>query len=283
MQLIMTQPSTDPYDSAVAAIRQRVDHPVRVAIILGSGLGSLADAIDNAQSVPYHDIPGFVPPTVPGHSGRLVFGTLEGIPVIAQQGRIHFYEGYTPEQVTFPVRVMRRLGAEILIVTNAAGGINRAFEAGDIMLITDHINFIGLAGHNPLIGRSDESFGERFVSMSHAYDRDLANRARQVAQSAGIRLREGVYAGVAGPFFESPAEIRMLRAAGADAVGMSTVHEVLVAVQVRMRVLAFSAVTNISVDSPDSDQSPSHEEVLELCRAINPRLSALIQGVLRSL
>ena len=283
MQLIMTQPSTDPYDSAAAAIRQRVDCPVRVAIILGSGLGSLADAIDNAQSVPYHDIPGFVLPTVPGHSGRLVIGTLEGVPVIAQQGRIHFYEGYTPEQVTFPVRVMRRLGAEILIVTNAAGGINRAFEAGDIMLITDHINFIGLAGHNPLIGRGDESFGERFVSMSRAYDRDLANRARQVAQSAGIRLREGVYAGVAGPFFESPAEIRMLRTAGADAVGMSTVHEVLVAVQARMRVLAFSAVTNISVDSPDSDQAPNHEEVLELGRAINPRLSALIRGVLRSL
>jgi purine-nucleoside phosphorylase len=283
MQLIMTQTSTDLYDRAAAAIRQRVDRPVRAAIILGSGLSSLADVIDDAQSIPYHNVPGFAPPTVPGHSGQLVCGTLEGVPVIAQQGRLHFYEGYTPEQVAFPVRVMRRLGAEMLIVTNAAGGINRAFAAGDIMLITDHINFVGLAGHNPLIGRNDESFGARFVSMTQAYDRDLADRARRAAQSAGIQLREGVYAGVAGPFFESPAEIRMLRTLGADAVGMSTVHEVVAAVHAGMRVLAFSAVTNISIDSLDADQAPSHEEVLELGRAINPRLSALIRGVLRGL
>ncbi len=279
----MTQVSTDLYDSAAAAIRQRVDRPIRAAIILGSGLGSLADAIEDAQSVPYHDIPGFALPTVSGHSGRLVFGKLEGVSVAAQQGRIHFYEGYTPEQVTFPVRVMRRLGAHILIVTNAAGGINRAFVAGDIMLITDHINFVGLAGHNPLIGRNDESFGERFISMTHAYDRDLANCARQAARSAGIDLREGVYAGVAGPFFESPAEVRMLRTLGADAVGMSTVHEVLVAVHAGMRVLAFSAVTNLCIDSLVSDQAPNHEEVLEVGKSINPRLAALIRGVLRSL
>lgn len=279
----MTQQSTDSYDFAAAAIRQRVDRPVRAAIILGSGLGSLADAIDDAQSVAYHEIPGFALPTVPGHSGRLVFGTLEGVPVVAQQGRMHFYEGYTPEQVTFPTRVMRRLGAEILIVTNAAGGINRAFDAGDIMLITDHINFVGLAGHNPLIGRNNDSFGERFISTTHAYDRDLAKRARQAAQLGGIGLREGVYAGVAGPFFESPAEIRMLRTLGADTVGMSTVHEVLIAVHAGMRVLAFSAVTNVCVDSLDSDQAPNHEEVLEAGKSINPRLSALIRGVLRSL
>ncbi|PJF25423.1 MAG: purine-nucleoside phosphorylase [Phototrophicales bacterium] len=277
------QPLIDSYDSAVSAIRQRIDRPVRAGIILGSGLGSLADAIDDAQSIPYHDIPGFALPTVPGHSGRLVFGMLEGVSVVAQQGRMHFYEGYTPERVAFPVRVMRRLGAEILIVTNAAGGINRAFDAGDIMLIIDHINFIGLAGHNPLIGRNDESFGKRFISMTHAYDRDLANRARLAAQSIGIVLREGVYAGVAGPFFESPAEIKMLRTLGADAVGMSTVHEVLVAVHAGMRVLAFSVVTNIAVDSLDSDQSPSHEEVLEAGKSINPRLTALIRGVLRGL
>jgi purine-nucleoside phosphorylase len=283
MKPSMTQTSTDSYDSAVAAIRQRVDRPVRAAIILGSGLGSLADVIEDAQSVPYHDIPGFALPTVPGHSGRLVFGMLEGVPVVAQQGRMHFYEGHTLEQVTFPVRVMRRLGAEILIVTNAGGGVNRAFDAGDIMLITDHINFIGLAGHNPLIGRNDESFGARFISMTHAYDRDLANRARLVAQSIGIVLREGVYAGVAGPFFETPAEIRMLRTLGADTVGMSTVHEVLIAVHAGMRVLAFSAVTNVAVDSLDSDQAPNHQEVLETGRLINPRLSALIRGVLRGL
>jgi purine-nucleoside phosphorylase len=279
----MTQTSTVLYDSAIAAIRQRIEHPVRAGIILGSGLGSLVDVIEDAQSVLYQDIPGFALPTVPGHTGRLVFGTLEGVPVVAQQGRMHFYEGYTPEQVTFPVRVMRRLGAEILIVTNAAGGINRAFAAGDIMLITDHINFVGLAGHNPLIGRNDESFGARFISMTHAYDRDLANRARQIAQSGGILLREGVYAGVAGPFFETPAEIRMLRTLGADVVGMSTVHEVTVAVHAGMRVLAFSAVTNVAVDSLDSDHSPNHEEVLETGRLINPRLSALIRGILRGL
>jgi purine-nucleoside phosphorylase len=276
-------PPTSPYDAAIAAIRQRVDRPVRVGVILGSGLGGLASIVDDMTAVPYSDIPGFANPTVPGHAGRLVFGTLEGVPLVMQQGRMHFFEGYTPHDVTFPTRVMKRLGADILIVTNAAGGINQAFDVGDVMLITDHINFVGLAGHNPLIGANDDGFGTRFPSMTNAYHHELALLARQVAQRDSIPLREGVYAGVAGPFFETPAEIRMLRVLGADTVGMSTVHETLVAVHAGMRVLAFSGVTNICIDTLDSHEAPSHMDVLEASNLIAPRLLALVRGVLRAL
>lgn len=279
----MTTFPSPAYDSAIAAIRSRVDRPVRVGIILGSGLGRLANYVENPAHVPYSDIPGFPIPTVPGHSGRLVFGTLEGVPLVMQQGRMHFYEGYSGQEVTFPTRVMKRLGADILIVTNAAGGVNKKLSVGDVMLINDHLNFVGLAGHNPLIGANDDSFGSRFVSTTRAYNRELAQIARDVAAREGIVLHEGVYAGVAGPFFESPAEIRMLRTLGADTVGMSTVHEVLVAIHAGMRVLAFSGVTNICVDTLDATQEPTHAEVLEAGELINPRLTAILRGVLRAL
>lgn len=280
----MTQFSPAAYEAAVSAIRSHVgDRPVRVAVILGTGLGQLANQVEDAVAVPYPDIPGFPLPTVPGHSGRLVFGTLEGVPLVMQQGRMHFYEGYSTPQITFPTRVMQRLGAEILVVTNAAGGINQTFNVGDVMLINDHINFVGLAGHNPLIGPNDESFGVRFISTTRAYDRELAQVAREVAARENVPLREGVYACVAGPFFESPAEVRMLRTLGADTVGMSTAHEVLVAVHAGMRVLAFSGVTNICVDTLESDDEVSHEEVLEAGAMINPRLTAVLRGVLRTL
>ncbi|MDZ4764636.1 MAG: purine-nucleoside phosphorylase [Chloroflexota bacterium] len=279
----MTIISSAAYDSAINAIRSRVDRPVRVGVILGSGLGRLANYVENPAHVLYNDIPGFPVPTVPGHTGRLVFGTLEGVPLVMQQGRMHFYEGYSEQQVTFPTRIMKRLGAEILIVTNAAGGINKDFAVGDVMLINDHLNFVGLAGHNPLMGPNDEAFGARFISTTQAYDRALAQTARAVAARENIPMREGVYAGVSGPFYESPAEIRMLRTLGADTVGMSTVHEVLIAVHAGMRVLAFSGVTNLCVDSLDSHDQPNHEEVLEAGEQINPRLTALLRGVLRAL
>jgi purine-nucleoside phosphorylase len=248
--------------------------------VLGSGLGPLADAVDAAVAVPYDEIPGFPLSTVQGHAGRLVIGTLVGQPVLVQQGRTHFYEGYDMAQVTFAIRLMHLLGVETVILTNAAGGVNKSFDVGDVMLMVDHINFDGMAGHNPLIGPNDERIGLRFVGMAQAYDRDLAALARRVAREQNITLREGVYACVAGPNFETPAEIRMLRTVGADAVGMSTVHETIVARHSGMRVLAFSSITNMGIDQLDTDLEANHEEVLEAGKAIVPRMTALLRGVL---
>ncbi|MCC6616825.1 MAG: purine-nucleoside phosphorylase [Anaerolineae bacterium] len=272
--------SQEDYTRAVEVIRSRTTLTPKIGIVLGSGLGPLADAVESAVAVPYADIPGFPLSTVQGHAGRLVIGHLVGQPVLVQQGRTHFYEGYDMEQVTFAIRLMRELGVETVILTNAAGGINTNFDVGDIMLIVDHINFVGMAGHNPLIGPNDERIGPRFVGMAQAYDRQWAALARRVAKEQNITLREGVYAGLAGPFFETPAEIRMLRTCGADAVGMSTVHETLVARHGGMRVLAFSSITNMGIDKLDTDQEANHLEVLEAGKAIVPRMTALLRGVL---
>jgi len=279
----MTAYTKADYERAVSVIRQATTRQPRLGLVLGSGLGGLADEIEDAVRVPYGDIPGWPVSTVHGHSGQLVLGTLEGQPVIAQQGRAHFYEGYTLDQVTFPIRVMRKLGVEILVLTNAAGGLNRDFAAGDVMLINDHINFVGMSGANPLMGPNDDSIGPRFLGMVHTYDHNLRVLAQQVAKQNNITLREGVYCCLSGPTFETPAEVRMLRGLGADAVGMSTVHEVLVARHAGMRVMAFSGITNVAIDTIDAAAETNHEEVLETGKVIVPRLTTILKGVLRAL
>ena len=272
-----------PYDVAADIIRSRSGHRPRIGLVLGSGLGGLADALESREVIGSHDLPGWPHSTVEGHSGNLVLGLLEGQTVVAQQGRVHFYEGYTTQQIVFPVRVMIRLGIEILVLTNAAGGLRPDWRTGDLMLLNDHINLPGMTGANPLTGPNDESFGPRFPGMSQAYDRDLRRRALQVADEAGIALHEGVYVCVSGPNFETPAEIRMLRGMGADAVGMSTAHEVVVARHAGIRVLACSGITNVAIDEVNSDQEASHEEVLEAGAHLVPRLTTVLRGVLREL
>lgn len=279
----MTAYTKVDYARAVDVIREATTLQPRLGLVLGSGLGGLADEIEGAVRIPYNDIPGWPVSTVHGHSGQLVLGTLEGQPVVAQQGRAHFYEGYTLEQVTFPIRVMHALGIEILILTNAAGGLNRDFAAGDVMLINDHINFVGMGGANPLMGPNDDSVGPRFLGMVHTYDHELRALAQQVADQRGLTLRQGVYCCLSGPTFETPAEVRMLRTLGADAVGMSTVHEVLVARHAGMRVMAFSGITNVAIDAIDVDAETNHEEVLETGKVIVPRLTAILKGVLKAL
>lgn len=271
------------YDQAVAVIRNQITIQPTIGLVLGSGLGGLADAVSERVVIPYETIPGWPKSTVHGHHGQLVIGRLEGQPVIVQQGRAHFYEGYTPQEITFPIRIMRMVGVQTLILTNAAGGLNPAYRVGDLMLFNDHINWIGMSGGNPLVGPNDERFGPRFLGMTHTYDCDLRRAARQTAAEAEVPLHEGVYVCISGPNFETPAEVRMLRALGADAVGMSTVHEVLVARHAGMRVMAFSGITNEAIDSVDSDLEASHEEVLDAGKILVPRLTAVLRGVLRML
>jgi purine-nucleoside phosphorylase len=267
---------------AVDVIHARTPLQPDVGIVLGSGLGGLAAEVQDAVSIPYADIPGFPLSTVHGHSGELVLGTMEGKRVVMQRGRAHFYEGYTPQQVTFAIRLMHALGAGTVILTNAAGGVNAAFEVGDVMLIEDHINFVGMSGNNPLMGPNDDSVGPRFLGMSQTYDRTLREAAMQIATREGIPLHKGVYCCISGPTFETPAEIRMMRVIGADAVGMSTVHEVLTARHAGMRVAAFSGITNRCIDQVDTELDTNHEEVLEAGKVIVPRLQRLIRGVLRA-
>ncbi len=271
------------YDRAADFIRQRSPHRPRLGLILGSGLSGLAEQVEEADILPYGDIPHFPQSTVAGHAGRLVLGKLAGMSVCVMQGRFHYYEGYSLQQVTLPVRVMARLGIEILIITNAAGGLNPAFAVGDLMLIEDHINFLGMAGHNPLRGPNLDAFGTRFPALNNAYSRSLRELAQAVAAERGLTLRRGVYVAVAGPNFETPAEIRFLRQAGGDAVGMSTVPEVMVAHHAGMDVLAISTITNLAIAEPDSDHAPSHEEVMDAGAIIVPRLTRLLLGILERL
>lgn len=268
-------------DAVAESIRLRLPFQPRVGIILGSGLGALADAVVNPTIIPYGEIPSWPVSTVIGHQGRLVVGRLQGQPVLVMQGRVHYYEGYSMAQVTLPVRVMQRLGIEILIVTNAAGGVNPGFVPGDLMLITDHINLIGMAGPNPLRGPNMDELGVRFPDMSRAYDRDLNDLARQVARQAGIHLNEGVYVGLSGPTFETPADLRFLRLIGVDAVGMSTVPEVTVARHGGMRVLGISGISNKA--NLDGETITTHQEVLDAGEQIVPKLVSLIRGVLGGL
>lgn len=267
---------------AVAAIQARTTLKPAVAIILGSGLGDLAAELEDAVAVPYAEIPHFAQSTVSGHAGRLLLGTLEDVPVLVMQGRFHFYEGHSMAELTLPVRVMRMLGAETLIVTNAAGGVNPAYHPGDFMLIRDHINLPGLAGANPLIGANEERFGERFPAIAHAYDAQLNALAREVAaERPEITLHEGIYTMVAGPSFETPAELRFLRTIGTDAVGMSTVPEVIVARHMQMRVLGISLITNEATGEEAGEAS--HAEVLETANSVRPKFAALVRGIVRKM
>jgi purine-nucleoside phosphorylase len=270
------------FEEAAAAIRAKTRHTPRIGIILGSGLGPLADAVQDADILlPSENIPYWPRSTVEGHIGRLVIGKLEGQMVLVQQGRAHYYEGHSMQQVTLPVRVMQRLGLETLIVTNAAGAINPAFRPGDVMLITDHINLMGMAGVSPLRGPNDASLGVRFPDMSRAYDRDLRALALEAAEEAGLRLHQGVYICLGGPSFETPADLRFLRLIGADAVGMSTVPEVTVARHGGLRVLGLSGISNAA--NLDGDTLTTHEEVLAAGREIVPKLTGIVRGVLRRL
>jgi purine-nucleoside phosphorylase len=271
----------DEIDQVAHRVRSQISHQPQVAVILGSGLGALADAVQEAQAVSYQDLPFWPASTVIGHQGRLVAGELEGKPVLVMQGRAHFYEGYSIAQVGLPVRVFQRMGIQTLIVTNAAGAVNPNFNPGELMLITDHLNMIGMAGLNPLRGPNLDELGPRFPDMSQCYDRDLCNLARKVAKEQSLHLNEGIYVCLAGPSFETPADLRFLKMAGADAVGMSTVPEVTVARHGGQRVLGISGISNKA--NLDGSTITTHTEVLEAGRVIVPKLVTLIRGVLRNL
>jgi purine-nucleoside phosphorylase len=268
-------------DQVTDAIKSRLALEPRIAIILGSGLGSLADFVEGPVWLPYQQLPLWPTSTVVGHTGRLVAGSLEKCPVLIMQGRVHYYEGYSMAQIGLPVRVMKRLGIEILIVTNAAGAVNPAFEPGDLMLITDHLNLIGMAGLTPLRGPNLDEFGPRFPDMGSAYDRALRGLTQQVAKEQGIPLQQGVYVCLAGPSFETPADLRFLRLVGADAVGMSTVPEVTVARHSGIRILGLSAISNKA--NLDGKTLTTHEEVLAAGQVMVPKLTTLIKGVLHGL
>ena len=273
--------TTAEIDQVVALIRQKTSQQPKVGLILGSGLGGLANLVEQADFIPYSEIPSWPRSTVEGHQGQLVIGNLNGVCVMVLQGRSHFYEGYSMAEVTLPVRVMQRLGMETLIVTNAAGAINPSYEPGDIMLIVDHISLLGMTGPNPLRGPNLAEFGPRFPDMSQAYDRQLIEMARQEAKQNNINMHEGVYIGLSGPSFETPADLRFLRTIGADAVGMSTVPEVIVARHGNMRVLGISGISNKA--NLDGGTPTTHQEVLEAGRVIVPKLQAVVQGVLKRL
>lgn len=266
-------------DEIVNVVKQKISVQPVIGMILGSGLNGLADSVQKPVHIPYSDLPNFPTSTVHGHVGRFVIGELEGKPVIVMQGRIHYYEGYTMGEVTLPVRVMHRLGVHSLFVTNAAGGVNADFVPGDVMLITDQLNLMGMSGLNPLMGPNLDEIGPRFPDMSQPYDRDYCNLARKVAKENKLTLREGVYAGLSGPSFESPADLRFLRLAGADAVGMSTVPEVIVARHGGMRVLGLSGISNKA--NLDGSTITTHEEVIEAGRVITPKIETIVRGVLR--
>jgi purine-nucleoside phosphorylase len=273
--------TTESIDKAVAAFHKRTSFQPKVAMILGSGLGPLADEVEEVDVIPTQEIPGWPHSTVTGHAGRLVLGTLVEQPVLVLQGRAHYYEGHPITQIGLPIRVMQRIGVEILIITNAAGAVNPDFEPGDLMLIEDHINLLGMAGQNPLRGPNLDEFGPRFPDMSQVYDRQLKAMAREAAQENEVPLQSGVYICLAGPTFESPADLRFLSTIGVDAVGMSTVPEAIVAHHGGTRVLGVSGISNKA--NLDGETLTTHEEVLEAGKIIVPRLTALLKGVLRKL
>jgi purine-nucleoside phosphorylase len=256
-------------------IRARCAHRPVLGLILGSGFGAFADSFGDRTVIPFSKLPHFPSSTVQGHSGNLVSGNTEGVDIVALQGRLHLYEGYSPEEVAFPARVLGSLGIRRLIVTNAAGAINRAFRPGDLMLITDHIN---LTGKNPLVGPNLEDLGPRFPDMSEAYDSEMRDIAWEVAQQKGISLRQGIYIGLQGPSFETPAEIRMCRTLGADAVGMSTIPEVIIANHMGMRVLGISCITNMAAGI--LPQKLTHQEVMDTTERAGEKFRSLLQGII---
>ena len=259
-------------------MRARSSLVPRLALVLGSGLGALADAIGDPVVIPFRDLPGWPAASAPGHSGRLLLGHLDGVPVACLQGRLHMYEGLSALEVVEPVLLMGRLGARTLLLTNAAGGVDHAFPGGTLMLLSDHLN---LTGRTPLLGPNDDAVGPRFLDLTAVYDPELRARLRTAAEAAGVSLHEGVYAGLLGPTYETPAEVRMLRVLGADAVGMSTVMEAIAARWAGMRVAAISLVTNPGAGI--SATPLSHAEVLEAADEAGPRLARVVQGFVREL
>jgi len=255
-------------------IREKIDIIPQIGLILGSGLGTLADEIEDKKVINYEDIPNFPVSTVKGHEGRLVIGKLENKTVIAMQGRFHYYEGYSMDEVTFPVRVMKELGVDMLIVTNACGGMNKDLYPGALMIIEDHINF---TGDNPLIGYNNEELGPRFPDMSNAYDKELIKLAENVGNRLNIETRKGIYASISGPYYFSKAELRMLRRIGGDAIGMSTVPEVIVARHSSLKVLGISCVTDMAI--PDELESISHEQVVKVANETRPKFIKLVKGI----
>lgn len=272
------KPLHEEIAEAVAVIRSRTPLVPKLGLILGTGLGDASDAVQDAVGIPYGEIPHFPTSTVVSHSGELLLGTLAGKPVVAMKGRVHLYEGYSMRQITFPVRVMRALGAEVLIVSNAVGGMNPLFSAGDIVAIVDHIN---LMGDNPLIGPNDDALGLRFPDMSEAYDRQLLDLARRVALDEKIALQQGVFVGVTGPNLETRAEYRFLRQIGGDVVGMSLVPENIVAIHGGMRVLAFSVVTDLCL--PDALEPVDVERILATAARTEPLLKRLVARIIERL
>ncbi|MFB5661570.1 purine-nucleoside phosphorylase [Alteribacillus sp. HJP-4] len=263
---------------AAEFIQNLTEEAPQIGLILGSGLGDLAEEIDQSVKIEYKDIPHFPVSTVEGHAGRLVIGTLKGKKVIAMQGRFHYYEGYSMQEVTFPVRVMKSLGAEFLFVTNACGGMNKNFQPGDLMIIEDHLN---MTGQNPLIGPNDDQLGPRFPDMSSAYDKTCISAALHAGESLGLRLQKGVYAGITGPAFMTAAELIMLRRFGGDVVGMSTVPEVIVANHAGLRVLGISCVTDMAIG--EELEGVSHEQVMAAAAKTKPKFISLVKEVIQSL
>jgi len=270
-------------DKACHAIRKFTELKPSIGLVFGSGLGNIAETIKNPVFIPYHEIPEWPLSTVHGHDGRLVIGELEGQTVVAQQGRAHFFEGYSMQQITFPMRVMGSLGIKTVILTNAAGSCDHNYRKGDIMMLNDHINFPGMVGNNPLMGANDDSIGPRFLGLAQTYDKELRKKARAIAISNKIPLREGIYAALSGPHYETPAEIRMLKLIGANAVGMSTVHEVLVARHMGIRVMAFSGITDMAPDDVDTESESNHEEVIETGKILVPRFSTLLRALIKEI
>ena len=268
----------DKIQATSAFIQAKIKNNPSVGIILGSGLGGLVDLIAKETSIPYADIPNFPVSTVEGHSGQLIFGKIGNCNVMLMAGRFHYYEGYSMEEVTFPVRIMKALGVETVIVSNASGGTNPTFNIGDLMILKDHIN---ICPEHPLRGPNDERLGTRFPDMSQAYDLKLIELAKEIADEKGIAVRTGVYIGLQGPTFETPAEYKMLHILGADAVGMSTVAEVIVARHASMRVFAISVITDIGVS--EVPITITHEEVLEAANAAAPKMAGLVEELVKRL
>lgn len=279
----MSSPQYADIHQAVEVIRQTTKLAPRVGVILGSGLGRIAKAVEEPTTMPYAEIPHFPVSGAPSHKGQLCIGTLFGAPVVLMQGRIHLYEGYTPQQVTFPIRVMRELGVETLLVTNAAGGVNKSYQVGDLMMIEDHINLVGMSGLDPMRGPHVPEFGPRFTSLNGAYDPTYMQSIETIASQEPPNIRRGVYAFLAGPSFETAAEIRFLSTLGADAVGMSTVPEVMVARNAGIRVLAISVITNMAIHDTASVAETTEEEVWTNIELAIPKLTQLIAGFLKTL
>lgn len=264
------------YKDSIKFIKDKIERKPEIGIVLGSGLGNFVEQLENKIELPYHEIPGFAASTVVGHKGQLVFGTINDINVVAMQGRMHYYEGHDIKDVVFPIRILALLGIEILLITNAAGGVNTDFSPGDIMIIKDHINFAGI---NPLRGPNNEDFGPRFPDMSYTYDRDLMEIAEETADELDFSLQKGCYMWFSGPTYETPAEVNMARILGADAVGMSTVPEAIVARHMGLKLLGLSCITNMAAGI--LDEPLNHSDVIKVSAQINEKFKELVTEIIR--